>query len=271
MINPTNAISNSANLPQNNLDNQEFIRVLSDYFSYRGRFLAQIISADIRNFHNPYNQNIQSSLKTNNLSFDNSNIQIKNSLENNNLSDDNGHQINSLKTNNISFDDDNLKEEKAMGLNSSSNETELLKSSEPVIPEPTIGIDVEALLIDLVVEQTGYSKESIGLDAKLLEDLSLDSIKAGELIATAAKECGVAGDIDPSSLANADLIEIANAIRSAMPAEPHTETTHSLASKNAASTPDFSALGNQNPQEILSKLEHLSAAEVDSLLASSLS
>ncbi|MEI2583443.1 SDR family NAD(P)-dependent oxidoreductase [Scytonema sp. PRP1] len=71
---------------------------------------------------------------------------------------------------------------------------------------------IEELLIDQVVQRTGYPRESITLQARLLDDLNLDSIKAGELVATVAKECGVAGEVDPSSLANATLQAVAQVI-----------------------------------------------------------
>ena len=53
------------------------------------------------------------------------------------------------------------------------------------------------------------------MEARLLDDLNLDSIKAAELVAAAAKQVGVAGKVDPSKLANATLAEVAVAIREA--------------------------------------------------------
>ena len=85
-------------------------------------------------------------------------------------------------------------------------------------PVTSTSKDVAAILVDLVVEQTGYPKESIGLELKLLDDLNLDSIKAGEVVAAAAKKCGVAGQLDPSTLANASLQEVIAVINSAIPA-----------------------------------------------------
>ncbi|MEH2270500.1 MAG: SDR family NAD(P)-dependent oxidoreductase [Nostoc sp.] len=75
---------------------------------------------------------------------------------------------------------------------------------------------VEFLLADLIVQQTGYVKESITGELRLLDDLNLDSIKAGEIVAEAAKLYGVAGKIDPPALANATIQEIAETIRSFM-------------------------------------------------------
>ena len=85
------------------------------------------------------------------------------------------------------------------------------------IPDPSgpDSADLESLLIDLAARQTGFPRESIGPEVRLLDDLNLDSIKAAELVAGAAKTMGVAGRLDPSTLANASLTEIATAIRSA--------------------------------------------------------
>lgn len=53
------------------------------------------------------------------------------------------------------------------------------------------------------------------MEVRLLDDLNLDSIKAAELVAAAAKQVGAAGKVDPSKLANATLAEVAVAIRDA--------------------------------------------------------
>jgi enediyne polyketide synthase len=75
---------------------------------------------------------------------------------------------------------------------------------------------VEFLLADLIVRQTGYVRESITAELRLLDDLNLDSIKAGEIVAEVAKQFGVAGKIDPPALANATIQEIGETIRSFM-------------------------------------------------------
>jgi enediyne polyketide synthase len=83
--------------------------------------------------------------------------------------------------------------------------------------ESSITLSVENLLVNLIAEQTGFPQESITLQIRLLDDLNLDSIKAGEVIATAAREMGVAGLIDPTTLANATIQEVAEALRMAIP------------------------------------------------------
>ena len=68
---------------------------------------------------------------------------------------------------------------------------------------------VDLALIQLVADHTDYPPDSIGLEMRLLDDLNLDSIKAGEIIAAAGKACGVGGLVDPAPLLNATLGTIA--------------------------------------------------------------
>ena len=72
---------------------------------------------------------------------------------------------------------------------------------------------IGSILIDLVSQKTGYPRESITLEMRLLDDLNLDSIKAAELIAGAAREVGMAGKLDASKLVTAKLEEVAAALR----------------------------------------------------------
>ncbi|MFM6310661.1 MAG: phosphopantetheine-binding protein, partial [Dolichospermum sp.] len=120
-------------------------------------------------------------------------------------------------------------------------------------------INVETILVDLVVQQTGYPSSSITLDLKLLDDLSLDSIKAGQLIAEVSKKCGVVGEIDDSSLANASLKDITEVIKSVISKGNNVSPTMTH-SNSLASEPKI-----QN--HIMDKLNQLSEAEIDSLLS----
>ena len=81
----------------------------------------------------------------------------------------------------------------------------------PPADAPNRRMGVETLLVDLVVERTGFPRESITPEARLLDDLNLDSIKAAELVASAARQQGAAGKLDPSKLANATLADVAPA------------------------------------------------------------
>lgn len=83
---------------------------------------------------------------------------------------------------------------------------------------PVAGEDIAALVTRLVSERTGYARASIAATARLLDDLNLDSIKAGELVAQALREIGAAGALDASRFANASIEEIAAALNAVAPA-----------------------------------------------------
>lgn len=68
--------------------------------------------------------------------------------------------------------------------------------------------NITNILVNLAQKITGYDKESITMDLRLLDDLNLDSIKAGELIAEATRILGIAGEIDPSQHSNKQLSQI---------------------------------------------------------------
>lgn len=68
------------------------------------------------------------------------------------------------------------------------------------------------LLRAYIAQQTGFSAETLHGGLRLLDDLNLDSIKAGELIARMAAQVGRPGSIDPAPLLNATLAELAEAL-----------------------------------------------------------
>src|SRR5262249_45873434 len=91
--------------------------------------------------------------------------------------------------------------------------------------------------------RTGFPRDSLTPDVRLLDDLNLDSIKAAELVAGAAKAAGVAGRVDPGGLANASLAEVAAAIRQARgdgpsPAEPAEARPSTLPTRPFPPAPD---------------------------------
>ncbi|MBP9854375.1 MAG: SDR family NAD(P)-dependent oxidoreductase [Candidatus Omnitrophica bacterium] len=77
-----------------------------------------------------------------------------------------------------------------------------------VAPDDGEGASIAKILLDLTHKMTGFDKESINLNMRLLDDLNLDSIKAAELIAEAAKALGVAGEIEPAQYSNKTMNEI---------------------------------------------------------------
>lgn len=67
-------------------------------------------------------------------------------------------------------------------------------------------------LLDLVAERTGFARTSLSGDQRLREELNLDSIKSGEIVATVARRRGVADRVDPAQLASHPLERIAEAL-----------------------------------------------------------
>ena len=101
------------------------------------------------------------------------------------------------------------------------------------------GPDLEAMLLNLAAEQTGFARSSLTAEVRLLDDLNLDSIKAADLIACAAKSAGVAGLVDPSRLANASIAEAAAALEAAL---AERSTSPALASSRQRSAPALAPL-----------------------------
>lgn len=68
---------------------------------------------------------------------------------------------------------------------------------------------VEALLLEMAQQQTGFPAEAIPMNSRLLDDLNLDSIKAAAYIAGASNRIGIPNALDPAKFANATIGEIA--------------------------------------------------------------
>ncbi len=93
------------------------------------------------------------------------------------------------------------------------------------------------VLLQLASEITGFPMDSISLSHRLLDDLNLDSIKAGQFVAKAVKLYGVGGKLDPTTMANSSLQEIYDRI------EPH------ISSRQLANEPSDENLREQ-PLEV---------------------
>ena len=78
----------------------------------------------------------------------------------------------------------------------------------PQEAQPSLNGPISDTLLHFVEKLTGFNKESLHLNLRLLDDLNLDSIKAAELIAEAAKALGVPGEIEPAQYSNRTLDEI---------------------------------------------------------------
>ncbi|HWR98689.1 MAG TPA: SDR family NAD(P)-dependent oxidoreductase [Candidatus Methanoperedens sp.] len=81
---------------------------------------------------------------------------------------------------------------------------------------PKSSAEIEELLLTLVVARTGFPRETLSLEMRLLDDLNLDSIKAGAIIADAAAQVGVAGEVDPVDLVNSSLQDLARRLQSTL-------------------------------------------------------
>lgn len=163
------------------ISDDNLLGLLSNYFQQRGQFLADVIRADIQNL-SPFLLQYKDTATHSNFPLCQPSAEREITSKSTVFPSSIPPSLEEIKPEIISTEDSNLTNSTA------------------------------AFLIELVSQRTGYRSETIGLQARLLDDLNMDSIKAGELIASAAKECGVAGKIDPSSLANATLQEIVDAL-----------------------------------------------------------
>ncbi len=80
------------------------------------------------------------------------------------------------------------------------------------------------LLLELASEISGFPKESISLTHRLLDDLNLDSIKAGQFVAKAQKRYGVNGKLDPTTMAKSSLQEIYDRIALHIPSRQEVQS-----------------------------------------------
>ncbi|GAB4194915.1 MAG: hypothetical protein Tsb002_26900 [Wenzhouxiangellaceae bacterium] len=85
----------------------------------------------------------------------------------------------------------------------------------PAVSETAPQVSIEDMLKRLVGDYTGFDESSISLDLRLLDDLNLDSIKAGQMVEALAREAGSAGALNPAQLANSTLAEIAATLKAA--------------------------------------------------------
>lgn len=201
-------------------NNKKIVELLSNYFQQRGSFLAQVIKADITNSNylpqadGQVGNSIGSLIsepKSSNGSYD----KYRNSSNSNGNNHANNYHVTAHGNGNGNGKYYSTSISNQVNSQVIPRETKTSMAVETKV-EAKPSLDVETLLINLIVEQTGYPKETVTSDLKLLDDLNLDSIKAGELVANAAQQAGVSGELDPSTLANATIKEVAEAIQSLM-------------------------------------------------------
>lgn len=118
----------------------------------------------------------------------------------------------------------------------------------PVIASPTQGGDAVAagetsvdamidLLVQLTSQRTGYPGSSITAESRLLDDLNLDSIKAGDLVAEALRRIGAAGAIDATRFANSSLWDIATALYEVLPSSQTTAAVPASSTQTTRAQP----------------------------------
>ncbi|MDZ7400880.1 MAG: SDR family NAD(P)-dependent oxidoreductase [candidate division KSB1 bacterium] len=103
----------------------------------------------------------------------------------------------------------------ALALEQPTEQRESSASVEPAITEKTavdLQSNLEHRIIELIAQKTGFPPETLTPDMYLLNDLNMESIKAGELIVNIAREYGVAGKVDPAKLAQSNIRQVASAI-----------------------------------------------------------
>ena len=86
-----------------------------------------------------------------------------------------------------------------------------------VIQQEATAESIEDTVLSIVEDKTGFPKEAIKMDFRLLDDLNLDSIKAGTLMAELVKKYNLTGKIEASAHANASLQQIVDKIKEFAP------------------------------------------------------
>ncbi|HEY9886222.1 MAG TPA: acyltransferase domain-containing protein, partial [Vampirovibrionales bacterium] len=102
-----------------------------------------------------------------------------------------------------------IKKEYTLNLSQTTNPEQLQKitfKEESVASKSSVNVNKEVLLI--TSELTGFPENSIQTSFRLLDDLNLDSIKAGTLITEIAKKFNLLGKLEPSNFSNSTLEEI---------------------------------------------------------------
>lgn len=160
--------------------NSDLVETLSNYLVQRGAFLAQVIAADLQTLPHLAQPLSESEQKTNGQAVT-------------------ARSQPPTPSSSSSHPAQNVPQTLA-GLGSNL-EVALPDTGQP---EP---VNVTESVLQLVEERTGFPKATLSLHLRLLDDLNLDSIKAAELVASAAKQLGVSG-IDPLLLANATLTDL---------------------------------------------------------------
>ncbi|MCI5151100.1 MAG: hypothetical protein D3916_17245, partial [Candidatus Electrothrix sp. MAN1_4] len=103
------------------------------------------------------------------------------------------------------------------------------------------------LLFILIEQQTGFPRDSLSPDSRLLDDLNLDSIKAAELIVEVANKSGVAAThLNAAEYSNAKISEIAEVL-ARQHSQDDTSAEETLSSKYPLWVRDFTIVYPPTP------------------------
>ncbi len=86
------------------------------------------------------------------------------------------------------------------------------KQDSVILPPIVNEQDIKSILFSIIEKITGFPLNSLSLDMRIIDDLNLDSIKAGDLVAKTAIAIGVEGKIESLNFAGATLAEIVKAL-----------------------------------------------------------
>jgi len=89
-----------------------------------------------------------------------------------------------------------------------SESAKIIESHETGEDHPDTDESIDSILFDTLESITGFSRDTLTPDMRLLDDLNLDSIKTGDLLTRVARAAGVIGEIVPLDFANVTLEEI---------------------------------------------------------------
>ncbi|MBN1117973.1 MAG: SDR family NAD(P)-dependent oxidoreductase [Bacteroidales bacterium] len=250
---PVDIQSSDSNLDFNSVNSVfDFTGITGDafssYLSKRGEFLKEFIQVDMKHFHDSLVQPVfvEEKTKTNasgNIKLAviepglaNRSVSFASSLYSK-LEEATGFPTDAFKDDMKLLDDLNLDSIKAGTLISSlskefsvagkinasnyanANIKQIITAFEEVLPTETIEVpkpdqtSVEDAIIELVSEKTGFPSESINMGFRLLDDLNLDSIKAGSLLAEIAKHFKIQNKIQAAAFSNETISNIISTVK----------------------------------------------------------
>ncbi len=89
--------------------------------------------------------------------------------------------------------------------------------------KPELSGNIFNLFVVAIAEKTGFEEDSITSDLNMLNDLNLDSIKAGEIISNIALELGLSEQIDPVDFVGVTVGEIADTLQNLLTDDTDTD------------------------------------------------